>query len=417
MKSVLLRTLALALCLTLPSQVQAAKPRTGKARPAAGQAAAKADPPLLPLAEAARPPDDDLASRLLAAMTLEEKAGQIIMSYPPIDPEAPVIAGSVIFVGSLLRSADGVKKRIEGLQKRSRIPLLVSADMEGGKLNRLRFVKSLRNVPSNQELGKGDEANARAWGRTVGKGMKGLGFNCNLGPVLDLADSGLMFETGRSMGGDAAKVARLGRAYAEGIWSEGVIPVGKHFPGYGDLEKNSDHFLLVSDRPLETIQQHAAAFTQVGDWMPSVMLTNVGFTAYGSVPAIFSPEIVALAHQGHWLTMTDDLSVKTLSEATAGDQDEVVRKAFLAGNDILLTTAPFDWDKGMNAHKVVVDLVKSKPELLSRLEESALRVLRLKQKMGLLAQVKAPPAVAPQPAPAAQESAAAPVRDTGTKPE
>lgn len=333
--------------------------------------------------------DDDLSARILADLTLEEKVAQIVMSYPPLDLEAPVTVGSVIFVGSLLRSADGVKNRIQSLQKRARIPLIVSVDMEGGKLNRLKFVKALRGVPSGRDLGLSGEKEARAWGRKVGSGMKSLGFNCNLGPVLDLADAGLMFETGRSMGADPATVARTAKAYAEGLWAEGVAPVGKHFPGYGPLDKNSDHALVVTDRPGAEILKQASAFNLAGSSLAGVMLANVGFTEYGSVPAILSPELVSLAHKGGWLTLTDDLAIKTLSEATAGDQEEVVRKAFLAGNDVLLTTAPFGWDKGLDVHTVVVALLKSKPELLPRLEESVLRVLRLKEKLGLLEPLRA----------------------------
>jgi len=332
---------------------------------------------------------DDLASRLLATLSLEDRVAQIVMSYPPLDPEAPVTVGSVIFVGNLLRSTDGVRTRIESLQRRARIPLLVSVDMEGGKLNRLKFYKPLRGVPSGHELGQGDERSARAWGKKVGAGMKALGFNCNLGPVLDLADRGLMFESGRSMGSDPATVARLAKAYSQGLAAQGVIPIGKHFPGYGDLEQNSDHALVVTDRPPAEIETQLGAFSQTGNALGGVMLANVGFTSYGSVPSILSPELVALAHKAGWLTITDDLAIKTLAEATGGDQEEVVRRAFLAGNDILLTTAPFGWDKGMDVHRVIVELLKARPELSARLDESALRVLRLKQRMGLLEPLRA----------------------------
>lgn len=353
--------------------------------------------------------EDDLAAQLLATLSLEDRVAQIVMSYPPLDPDAPVTVGSVIFVGNLLRSTDKVRTRIESLQKRARIPLLVSADMEGGKLNRLKFFKPLRGVPSGQELGKGDEKNARKWGKTVGAGMKSLGFNCNLGPVLDLADSGLMFESGRSMGADPAAVAKLAKAYAQGLASEGVVPIGKHFPGYGDLDQNSDHALVVTDRAPAEIERQLGAFSLTGDALGGVMLANVGFTSYGSVPSILSPELVSLAHKGGWLTVTDDLAIQTLSEATNGDQEEVVRKAFLAGNDVLLTTAPFGWDKGLDVHRVIVALLKAKPDLEPRLNESVLRVLRLKQRMGLLeplrASLKAAPAAATESAAAAPSNA------------
>ncbi|HEY3450634.1 MAG TPA: glycoside hydrolase family 3 N-terminal domain-containing protein [Myxococcales bacterium] len=389
--------LALALAFSPGTRTWAAAPAPAAGAPAPAAAEPKKAPPAA---------EDDLAALLLATLSLEDRVAQVIMSYPPLDPEAPVTVGSVIFVGNLLRSTDKVRTRIESLQRRAKVPLLVSADMEGGKLNRLKFFKPLRGVPSGRELGQGDEKNARRWGKTVGSGMKSLGFNCNLGPVLDLADSGLMFESGRSMGADPALVAKLAKAYAQGLSSEGVIPIGKHFPGYGDLDKNSDHALVVTDRALAEIQRQIGAFSQAGDALGGVMLANVGFKSYGSVPSILSPELVSLAHQGGWLTVTDDLAIQTLSEATGGDQEEVVRKAFLAGNDILLTTAPFGWDKGMDVHRVIVAMVKSQPDLQRRLDESVLRVLRLKQRMGLLEPLRA--GLKATTPPAETQSAAAP---------
>ncbi|MBI5549838.1 MAG: hypothetical protein HY901_38620, partial [Deltaproteobacteria bacterium] len=137
------------------------------------------------------------------------------------------------------------------------------------------------------------------------------------------------------------------------------------------------------------VQRQLSAFTLTGQALPGVMLANLGFTSYGGLPAILSPELVAIAHRNGWLTVTDDLSVQTLAESTGGDLEEVVRRAFLAGNDILLTTAPFDWDKGMNVHKVLVELLQARPELAPRVDESVLRILRLKERAGLLEPLRA----------------------------
>lgn len=335
---------------------------------------------------------DDFPARLCASMSLEEKLAQMIMSYPPLDKEAPVTVGAVIILGPLLKNAKTIRERVADLQKRSRVPLLVAVDMEGGKLNRLQFVPGLKSAPSGRALGKMTEAEVEAWGRKVGREMRALGLNCNLGPVLDLAGSGLMFESERSMGDDPARVARLGAAYARGQRAEGVVPIGKHFPGYGELAENSDYNLVVTDRSAELIEQHAKAFFDVGNHLGGVMLTNVGFSVHGAMPAILSPNLVAMAHRNGngWVTMTDDLAVKTLGNATGGDQEEVVRRAFLAGNDFLLTTAPVDWEKAIDLRRLMRELVEQRPELLARVDASVLRILRLKESAGLLETLKRP---------------------------
>ena len=90
--------------------------------------------------------------RILGGLSLDEKIGQMMMSYPPLDKTGPVPVGSVIFVGNLLKSESAVVERVESLQSRSSIPLLIAADVEGGKLNKLSFLPGLETVPSNREL-------------------------------------------------------------------------------------------------------------------------------------------------------------------------------------------------------------------------------------------------------------------------
>ncbi len=330
------------------------------------------------------PNSDELASRVCASMSLEDRIAQMVMSYPPIIPVGPVNLGAVILVGNLLRSEKAVRNRIDNLQARANIPLLIAVDMEGGKLNRMKFVRDLRAAPSARELGRRGEKEARSWGRRVGRGLAALGINLNLGPVLDLANSGMMFESGRSIGDDATHVARVGRAYALGMREYGVLAIGKHFPGYGDLERNTDFNLVITERPPEEIERQLSAFEKAGDAISGVMLANVGYQSYQGVPAIFSEELVARAHKRGWLTITDDLAIHSLLAAADGSPEEVIRKAFLAGNDILLTTGPVDWDKGIDVRKVVLRLVLSRPELRARVDSSVLRLLRLKERSGLL---------------------------------
>jgi beta-N-acetylhexosaminidase len=214
--------------------------------------------------------------------------------------------------------------------------------------------------------------------------MMALGLNTSLGPVFDLADRGFMHDTKRALGADPTRVARLGRAFARGLASAGVLAIGKHYPGYGPEVGSSDKALLIVDREPQEIARQQAAFVAAGEAIGGVMLANVGFKAYGGVPAILSPEIVARAHLSGWLTMTDDLAVPSLLQATGGDPAELVRRAFLAGNDLLLTTAPVDWEKGVDPRAVVAALVRADPKLTERLDESVLRLLQAKVRLGLL---------------------------------
>jgi beta-N-acetylhexosaminidase len=117
--------------------------------------------------------------------------------------------------------------------------------------------------------------------------------------------------------------------------------------------------------------------------LAGVMLANVGFTVYGGVPAILSPELVARAHLSGFVTVTDDLSVPSLLPVTRGDVAELWRRAYLAGNDLLLTTAPCAWSGQPDPRQVLADLLRGRPELLPDLDLRVGRVLALKARAGL----------------------------------
>lgn len=318
----------------------------------------------------------------LASLSLEEKVAQLIVAYPP-PGDGPVELGGVILVGKVLRDPEAVRARVASLQRRARLPLLVAVDLEGGDLNRFRSLRTLSALPSARDMGEEGRWEAEAWGRRAGLDLAALGVNVSLGPVLDLADRGFMAESGRSLGTDPVQVSRLARAFARGLGSAGVLAIGKHYPGYGPVEGSSDKALLVVDRSPQEIARHQAAFVAAGDDLAGVMLANVAFQAYGGVPAILSPELVARAHLSGFLTVTDDLAVPSLLGATGGDQAELWRRAFLAGNDLLLTTAPVAWLDQPDPRRVLAELVRGRPDLLPRLDESVRRVLKAKSLAGL----------------------------------
>jgi beta-N-acetylhexosaminidase len=370
-------------CATPPAPHLAVPTATPTATPTPAPGPAAPRPPAAnAAAQAARELALAAVERRLAGLTLEEKVAQLVVAYPP-GGDAPVDLGGVILVGRMLRDPEALRVRVEALQRRARVPLLVAVDLEGGDLNRFKGVRTLSAFPSARDMGEEGGWEAEAWGRRAGLDLKALGVNVSLGPVLDLADHGFMAETGRSLGTDPVRVARLARSFARGLSSAGILPIGKHYPGYGPVAGSSDKALLVVERSPQEIARHQAAFVAAGDDLAGVMLANVAFSAYGGVPAILSPELVARAHLSGFLTVTDDLAVPSLLLATGGDRAELWRRAFLAGNDLLLTTAPAAWLDMPDPRQVLAELLRARPELGPRLDESVRRVLLAKARAGL----------------------------------
>jgi beta-N-acetylhexosaminidase len=329
--------------------------------------------------------DEARVDRVLASLDVRGRAAQVLLAYPQIDKTGPVQVGGVLFLGTMLRQTVKAKERIDLARARAAIPPFFAVDMEGGRSNRLASVKALKEMPSARDMALLPDEEVEGWGRSVGRTMRWLGLNLNLAPVLDVAPSGHMERNQRSYSGEPAVVVAKARAYSKGLLSAGVVPIGKHFPGYGDIDGDSDHHLVSCDWPKARVLAEARAFVEAAPVLGGVMLANVGYTAFDDGrPAILSPSLVALVHEQDWLAVTDDIAIQVLADAIGGSAEDVLKAAFLAGNDLILTTAPPDWDKGIDPIGVLTRLAEEDPKARARLDDAARRVLRLKDRMGLL---------------------------------
>jgi len=333
---------------------------------------------------AGRTADEARVERVLQSLSLREKVGQLILAYPQISKDGPVEVGGVLFVGGTLRKLDAAKERIRSSRARARIPPFFAVDIEGGGFNRLDRHPTLRALPGARELAALPDAQVEAWGARVGAAMREVGLNMNLAPVFDVAPSGHMFRNGRAFSGDPEVVKKKATAFARGLARQGVIAIGKHFPGYGDLDADSDHVRALADWDEARVRQEASVFRAADPYLGGVMMSNIVYTRFGQRPAILEPALVAMAHENGWITVTDDVAIRALAEQIGAEQEEVVRLAFLAGNDLILTTAPPDWAQGMDYFGILTKLAESDPKLREQLDAAVRRVLRLKDRLGLL---------------------------------
>jgi beta-N-acetylhexosaminidase len=334
-----------------------------------------------------RAPNEERVERVLQSLSLREKVGQLLLAYPQIHKEEPVEVGGVLFVGPTLRKIQTAKLHIRSSREHARIPPFFAVDIEGGSFNRLNHYPTLKDLPLARDMAELDEAAVETWGVRVGKAMRDVGLNMNLAPVFDVASTGHMFRNGRSFSGDPEVVKKKATAFARGLARAGVIPIGKHFPGYGDLDSDSDHERATVDWDKERVRMQASVFRAADPFLGGVMMSNIVYAKFGPKPAILEPSLVALAHESGWITITDDVAIRALAEQIGAEQEEVVRQAFLAGNDLILTTAPPDWSGGMDYFGILMKLAESDPKMAEQLDATVRRVLRLKDRLGLLDQM------------------------------
>lgn len=331
-----------------------------------------------------RPVDPARVERALQSLSTREKVGQLLLAYPQVAKESAVEVGGILFVGNLLKNPKVAASLIVSAGSRARIPPFFATDIEGGNFNRFNRHPALRELPSARQLAALAERDVEAWGLKVGRAMKEVGLNVNLAPVFDVSPAGHMHRNQRSFSDDSRVVTVKATAYAKGMAKAGIVPIAKHFPGYGDADGDSDHHRVTIDWDLARVEREASVFRSAAPWIGGVMMSNIVYTAYGDQPAILEPKLVALAHQLGMISVTDDIAIKALAEQFGTSREEVVRRAFLAGNDLILTTEPPDWAGGVDYFGVLTKLIEDEPRHQALLDEACKRVLALKERLGLL---------------------------------
>ena len=252
--------------------------------------------------------------------------------------------GLILFarnIGEAAQIAD-LAARFRQLVGRPDAPVFI--DQEGGRVQRIRAPVA-PDYPSGAVLGalyRGDrEAGLRAarlMSRLHAADLLPLGITANCLPVLDVPVPGAHGVIGdRAYGHDAASVAEMGLAAAEGLLEGGVLPVLKHIPGHGRAAVDSHRALPVVDADIETLARVDFAPFAALAHMPLAMTAHVVYTALdGDGPATTSARVIGdvvrtrIGFDG--LLMTDDLSMRALS----GDFTARARAALSAGCDVVL---------------------------------------------------------------------------------
>ncbi len=220
----------------------------------------------------------------------------------------------------------------------------VLMDHEGGRVQRLA-PPQWRKVPAAATIGRLAEGNLAAAidaaslnGQLMALELAPLGVDVNCVPCLDITDpAGHQVIGDRAFSADAAVVARLGRAQADGLARGGVLPVVKHMPGHGRATVDSHLELPVVTASRAALSAHDfQPFAELAD-LPLGMTGHILFPALDTAhPATLSKRIIAQVIRGQigfdGLLFTDDLSMQALG----GEIGQRAAAALAAGCDVAL---------------------------------------------------------------------------------
>src|SRR5881296_326044 len=322
---------------------------------------------------------------ILASLSVRDRVAQLVVpwlagSYTALDDSLFQVAArwvDTLHVGGLIMSVGSpfdIAAKLNALQRRSRLPLLISADLEWGA--GMRVVGATGNPRDAYTIGEAAATEGRAVGIHVNFAPDADVNNNPLNPIINI----------RSFGEDPRAVSRLVQEYIRGLHDHGMLATLKHFPGHGDTQSDSHIGLpvITAGYPRLDSLELVPFRGGISAGADVVMSAHIAFPAFtgSDDPATVSAAVLTglLRDSLHFrgLVVTDALVMGAIvGKYGAG---EATVRAFLAGSDLLLM--PADPDSALNAMTVAVEGGRITRD---RLDASVRRVLEIKRRLGLLA--------------------------------
>lgn len=336
---------------------------------------------------------------IIENMNINEKIGQlVIVGLPQHTLEEEIIDFLNIYkVGGFIlfkRNYNSFKElyelnlKLKNLNKNNPLPLFISVDEEGSTVSRLP--KEGTKVPDAVVFGNiNDENLTEKSGIIIGRQLYAAGINLNFAPVLDILstkDNKLLKL--RSYGKDIDIVSKHGIAFINGLASQGIISVAKHFPGHGYTNKDSHGTLPVINIDYTTLKNRELVPFQnaINAGIDAVMIGHLAFPKIDSSgkPAtkskVFVTDILRneLGFQG--ITLTDDIEMKGFIDDKQSLEESVI-ESFNAGIDVFIIGHTKEIQK--KVLKTLLDGVSEGLITEERLNESLRRIIKIKHKYKL----------------------------------
>lgn len=345
--------------------------------------------------------------RTLAALTPRQRVAQLVMfwvlgDYSSTDDstfrevvrwvEDEGVGGFTMSLGTPIE----VAAKINYLQRRARVPLLVSSDLEPAlmRLESAIFPHYLletggaTSFPTAMAIAAtGRDDDARDVARAIAREARAVGIHVNFAPTVDVnvnPDNPVIGT--RSFGEDPQRVAHLAALFVRGSHEGGVLATAKHFPGHGDTDVDSHVGLpVVTADPARLNAVELVPFrAAVEAGTDLVMSAHIALPALGgdsATPATLRPDVMrallrdSLGFRG--LTITDALSMEGVGKGYT--IEESVVQSIRAGTDILLRPG----DDVTRAISAVVAAVDRGDLTAARIDSSVRRILWTKARVGL----------------------------------
>lgn len=298
------------------------------------------------------------------------------------------IGGIILYRKNFSTYAEMIEliKQLKELNKSNKIPLFISIDQEGGRVNRMP--KEIKNLPAANIIAKqGGIDLVKDAASITGELLSKSGYNLNFSPVLDIkrfADSHAIGD--RCYGDNKEEVAIYGTCVMQELQRQGIVSVVKHFPGHGATKKDSHYMLPIIKESIKSIEKEDMypfeyAITKGADaiLVGHLLIKNTTWMYPASLSRKFIFKYLRKKYKYNGVVVTDDLKMRAIKFLYG--TDAAVVKAVKAGNDIIVFR--FNKEEEKRTLEKLEKLVKKGKIKESRINKSVNRIIKLKQKYNL----------------------------------
>lgn len=322
---------------------------------------------------------------LLKNMSLEEKLQQLTqlsgVFFDTKDKtaatgpknEVGVTDEDLAGVGSVLnfRGADQVYRMQETHLKadRNKIPMLFMMDV----------VHGCRTIyPINLGMGATFEPELmKECSAMAAREARAMGVHVTFAPMVDLVRDARWGRVMETTGEDAYLNGLFAAAQVQGFQSEGIAACVKHFAGYGAPEAGRD-YNAVDMSELTLREKYLVAYKAAVDAGVKMVMTS--FNSLNGVPAAANKKLVKGILREEWgfngVVISDYNAFREMmNHGVAKNEKDCAYKAMQATNDVEMMSATY-----LHCMK---ELIAEGKISVSQVDEAVLRVLRLKEDLGL----------------------------------
>ncbi len=328
-----------------------------------------------------------IAKQIAELMTDEELVGQIIMISLPgkkfnrdmknlIEKVKP--AGIIIVKENVSKDKAKFIELINSIKSSyNDIPMFIGVDQEGGEVERLKNLVD-KLPPASKLARKGSDYIYTSY-RKIGSQLRSLGINMNFAPVVDVLTKEDGFIDDRSFGSSPDKVTECVISAIKGLMDSGIIPVAKHFPGYGGSPVDPHEDVPV-DSTL-SLDEYIKPFKRIASITPAIMTSHTVFKRFSGKPASLSRKILSILRREigfKGMIVSDDIRMKAVTKNTPFTKAAV--ESVKAGTDLIISVSRKDnWVKNaINLKKSLLKALKNGEIKRDRLIEAVARIIELK---------------------------------------